>query len=420
MMATTVCDEQLALFGGPQTITGDLKAAGERRPVTDWARRKIMETIDARGMALSSAPIVREFEQAFAQYTGSPYCISVNNGTAAIRAALWACGVGPGDEVITTSYTCWPTTMPIVGLGAKAVFADIEADTLTLDPADVRRRITPKTKAVIVVHMVGLPADLDPLVALCKEHSLHLIEDCCLAPGARYHGRHVGTFGTFGAFSMQAGKALPSGEGGLLIGNDHERFEAAIAHGDCPNKHPLSERWTKYGRSAVGGVKHRLNTLSAILCYDSLKTLDEYLAQTQERVLRFQEGVLGLPGLSVPRIPADSQTIYYYNTFLYDARETGVSMHPVVDALRAEGIGIPRHAHEYMTQHAHSFFVERGSDPDALPIAGSCTDRVMQLPRLTYADDALIEECVQAFHKVWSNLDRLRDAPLPPVAFRSR
>ncbi len=406
---TTVCDEQLALFGGPPAITGNLMAVcGKQRPVTEWAKAEVNKVMELGGHAMSFMPIVREFERAVAEYTGSPYCIAVTNGTAAIRAALWASGVGPGDEVIAPSYTWWPTVMPIAGLGAKAVFAEVGADTLTLDVADVRRRITPKTKAVIVVHPVGLVADLDPLAALCKEHGIVLVEDCCLAPGARYRGRHVGSIGSFGAFSLQGGKALPAGEGGLLIGNDRERFEAAIAYGDCPTKHDIDQRWQKYGRSPVGGVKHRICTISAILGYDTLKTLDPYLAMAKKRVLKFQEGVLELPGIIAPRLPADSEPCYHYNTLLYDASKTGVPLHRVAQALRAEGTTDPFMSHEYQTQHAHPFFVERGSDPNSLPISGACSGRVMYLPRVHYADDAMIEQCVAAYRKVWAHMEQLK------------
>ena len=206
---------KLALFGGPPAVTGDLRAAGAGGVVTDWAKAKVNELLDAGGIGLSMSPMIQELEAAFADYTGAKYCLSMVNGTAGIRTALWICQVGPGDEVICPSFTWWPTTVPAASMGAKVVFAEIEPDTLGLDPEDVEKRITSRTKAVVVVHVMGMPANLDGLAAVCKKHGLPLIEDACLAPGARYRGRCVGTFGEFGIFSMQEGKverAKPSSE----------------------------------------------------------------------------------------------------------------------------------------------------------------------------------------------------------------
>ena len=411
-------ENNLALFGGTPVVTGDLEAAGCWPIVSDWAKTNVMEVLDADGRGLRElgadgsalhevSPTVA-LENAFADYTGAADCLSLVNGTTAIRTALWALGVGDGDEVICPSYTFWSTTMPVVGLGAKVVFAEVDPETLNLDPEDVERRITEKTKAVIPVHMFGLPADLDALVRVCKKHGIHMIEDCCLAPGARYRDRHVGNFGSFGCFSMQAGKGLPAGEGGLLISNDRERFEDAVACGHCLRLRQLREKWSVYKRTVLGGVKSRLNVISAIIGHGSLKQLDEHIARATSAVVRFQDGIRHLPGLSQRRTEPYLQPIYHYNIMLYDSAATGVTFQRICEALTAEGLPARKTS---WPQHQEPYFAEQGWQPDDLPVTQATIDRVLSLPRLHFADESLIEQCIAAVAKVWDNLDQLSDDP---------
>lgn len=402
----------LALFGGQPIVTGDLRAAGAWAVVTDWAKAKVNELLDAGGMGLSKSPMIQELEAAFADYSGAKYCLSMVNGTAGIRTALWVCQVGPGDEVICPSFTWWPTTVPAASMGAKVVFAEIEPDTLGLDPTDVEKRITSRTKAVVVAHILGMPANLDGLVAVCKKHSLPLIEDACLAPGARYRGRCVGTFGEFGIFSLQAGKGLPAGEGGLLICNDLDLYEKALAYGHAKRIKNLSRKWQSYDVTPLGGVKNRLHSVSAVIGLGSLKELDSNIAKARYSALRVQERILRLPGLSTFRQEPHIQKIYHYNVVFYDAAVTGVSCERVLEALAAEGLPVSRTARlsQSCLQHQQRFFVERGSDPNDLPVTRKCADRTLMLPRLHNADDDLLDQCARAFEKVWDNLDQLRDS----------
>jgi len=409
-------ESDLALFGGTPAVTGDLDAAGCWPIVSDWAKEKVKEVLDADGCGLREvgadgsklrdvSPTVA-LENAFTEYTGAAHCLSMVNGTNAIRAALWALGVGEGDEVICPSYTFWSTTMPVVGLGAKVVFAEVDPETLNIDPEDFERRITEKTKAVIPVHMFGLPADLDALVSVCRERGIHMIEDCCLAPGALYRDRHVGNFGAFGCFSMQAGKGLPAGEGGLLISNHRELFEDAVACGHCLRLRQLREKWSVYRRTVLGGVKNRLNVISAIIGHGSLKQLDEHIALARSAVVSFQEGIRHLPGLAPRRIEPHMQPIYHYNIMLYDSAVTGVGFKRICEALTAEGLPARKIS---WPQHQEPYFAEIGWQPDDLPVTRATVDRALCLPRLHFADESLIQQCITAVAKVWDNLDQLTD-----------
>ncbi|MCI0587150.1 MAG: DegT/DnrJ/EryC1/StrS family aminotransferase [Planctomycetes bacterium] len=198
-------------------------------PIVDLAaeyalvREKIRASFDGilDSMRLVLGPNVQAFEEEFARYLGARHGVGVGSGTDAILLALRACGVGPGDEVVTTPFTFFATTAAIVQAGAKPVYADVEPDTGLVDPADVRRRVTPKTKALLPVHLFGQSADLDPLLALCRERRIPLVEDAAQAHGATYRGRRLGAIGDAGAFSFYPTKNLAAyGEGGFVATND--------------------------------------------------------------------------------------------------------------------------------------------------------------------------------------------------------
>lgn len=175
------------------------------------------------------------FEEAFAKFVGSKHAIAVNTGTAALHAALLAFDVKPGDEVIAPPFSFIATTNMVLLTGAKAVFADISMDTFTLDPEKVEAAITPRTKAIIPVHLYGHPADMDPLIELATKHDIRIIEDACQAHGSKYRGQDVGTIGDVGCYSLYPSKVITTGEGGLLTTNDEdlaERLRQIRTHGE--------------------------------------------------------------------------------------------------------------------------------------------------------------------------------------------
>ena len=398
---------QLALFGGPPAVTSRLLSAGRRPPVLEWVKRDLIDLLDT-GQIADPEP-TRDLEKAFASYTGAKHCLSMVNGTAAIRAGLWVLGVGqnPDDEVICPSLTSWSAVMPIVSVGAKVVFADVEAATLSLDPRDVLRRITSKTKAVIVAHMLGMSADLDELVEICKIGNVPLIEDACLAEGVRYRGRHVGTFGAFGCFSLQSGKALSAGEGGLLVTNDSNLYQRAVLCGHPKRVDELSPEHLVYRHTPLGGVKNRLNSVTAIIALGALEQLDDYLKMAATATSRFINRIKHLKGVGALKAGLEVCAAHHYPVILYDADVAGVSCDQLIRALTAEGVPVERRLE---AQHRHVFFVERDYDPDDLPVTCDCADRVLRLPRLHYATEEMVDQCVEAFRKVWGQLDVLNDS----------
>ena len=195
---------------------------------------------------------VREFEQAFAEYTGAAHAQAVTSGTAALKVALSALGVGIGDEVITQGFTFVATWEAIFDVGAKPVFTEID-QTLNMDPADLDKKITPKTKAIIPVHMLGVPAKIKEIKAIADKHGIPVLEDTAQAAGARLHGQHLGTFGQFGTFSFDAVKTMTTGEGGMAVTDDQD----LAARMRCLSLHGLShDAWGRY--TAKGSWDYRI------------------------------------------------------------------------------------------------------------------------------------------------------------------
>src|SRR6185437_11694218 len=206
--------QELALFGGPRTVAANGVAAWPN--VTEQDKAAVMRVLERGVLWVAAAPEVAALEREWAAYTGSRYCLATNSGTAALHMAVAAAGVEPGDEVITTPLSWTSTATCILHHNAIPIFADIAPLTFNIDPQRIAERISPRTRAILPVHLYGLAADMDPILALAERHRLKVIEDCCQAHAARYRGRTVGALGHLGASSFNGNKNLPGGEGGAL------------------------------------------------------------------------------------------------------------------------------------------------------------------------------------------------------------
>ena len=218
--------EKLALFGGPKAVTLD---RDDPWPIIDQDQMQaVLELMHSGRISIvdGSGPI-GEFEARFTRYTGARYGLMHNNGTAALHAGLYAVGVEPGDEVILPSYTWHATAGGVVTANAVPIFCESHPQTLNLAPEDVAERVTPRTKAIVVVHMWGNVADMDRIMAIAREHDLAVVEDCSHAHGATWQGQHVGTIGDVGCFSLQGSKVIVAGEGGILITDNAQFYDRA-------------------------------------------------------------------------------------------------------------------------------------------------------------------------------------------------
>jgi perosamine synthetase len=214
---------ELALFGGPKAINSPAEDLFTWPIITREDEEGVLAVLRRGGM--SGTDVTIEFEKRFAEWQGTKYALGFNNGTSALHAAMFACKVGIGDEVICPSVTYWASIAQVYSLGATVAFADIDPVTLCLDPKDLERRISERTKVIMVVHYLAHPADMDPIMEIAKRYHLKVIEDVSHAQGGLYKGRKLGTIGDVGAMSLMSGKSLAIGEAGMLVTDDREIYE---------------------------------------------------------------------------------------------------------------------------------------------------------------------------------------------------
>ena len=254
---------------------------------------------------------VRRFEEAFAARMGTRYALGVTSGTAALDCAVAALGIGPGDEVILPAYTWWSDYTCVVHAGALPVFADMDR-TLNLDPADFARRITSRTKAVIVVHLLGGPADLAPVLAAARQHGIAVIEDCAQCVGGSHHGAPLGSLGDIGIYSFQINKMMTTGEGGALVTNEPKLFERAVRFHDMGNLHSLFQQ--QLGGPVEGhfpGENFRMSELTGAVAGAQLPKLTAMIGELRKHAGAIRDGLCDLPGIRLRRQPDPAGDIGY-------------------------------------------------------------------------------------------------------------
>ena len=270
---------ELALFGGPKAVP-EHKEGLFHWPIVNKEMEEAALAV-LRSGNMSGTDITRKFEKKFAEWMGVDYALASPNGTGAIQEAMFAVGVGMNCEVICPTLTYWASCLSAIGLGARVVFADVEEDTLCLDPKSFEAHITPRTKAVIVVHYLAHPADMDPIMEIARKHNIKVIEDVSHAQGGYYKGRRLGTIGDVGACSMMSGKSFSIGEGGMLYTNSKAVYEKALTFGHYERIGEIEDLKLPEGVCNLpwGGCKHRLNQIASAL---GLCQLDKYESEIAE------------------------------------------------------------------------------------------------------------------------------------------
>lgn len=328
-------------------------------------RKEVLVAIDATlsGMELFLGPNVRAFEREFADYCGSTDAIGVGSGTDALYLALRACNIGPGDEVITVANTFIATVEAIVMAGAKPVFVDVEPETATMDSRLVAAAITPRTRALMPVHLYGQATDMDPLLAIAQEYGLRVIEDASQAQGARYHGHPVGSLGDIGAFSLYYSKNLGGyGEAGIATTNDPELAERLRMLRDHGSRQ-------RYHHELIG-MNSRLDELQAAILRIKLRRLDEW---NERRRMHAQAYTARLKGIvETPFERHDSEHVYYVYVIQTDER----------DALRAAlaAQGVQSGIHYPVPLHLQPACAEFAPPQGALPVTERLAGRILSLP----------------------------------------
>lgn len=334
--------EKLAIFSGPKAVWSDPGDIFTWPIVTKEDENAVLEVL--RRGAMSGTDVTRQFEKEFAAWQGTEYALGFNNGTSSLQAAMYACRVGVGDEIICPSITYWASAIQVFSLGGTVVFADIDPDTLCINPGDIEHRISKRTKAIIAVHYLGYPADMDPIMEIAKKYGIRVIEDVSHAQGGMYKGRKLGTIGDVGAMSLMSGKSLAIGEGGMLVTNDREIYERAIAlgHYEKFDNSFRTEELKPYAGLPIGGYKYRMHQLSSAMGRVQLKYYDERCREIRKAMNYFWDLLEGVPGIKAHRILKDAGSNmagWYAAHGLYRPEELGgLSVTRFCEAVRAEGV----------------------------------------------------------------------------------
>jgi len=420
--------EQLALLGGEMSIKSEASDIFAWPIVTERHEQAVLDVLLARDM--SGIEITKEFEKKYAESLGRKYGLAYNNGTAAILGAMYGLGIGLGDEVICPSITYWASVAQAYSLGATPVFADIDSETLCIDPNDIEHRITPRTKAIVVVHYAGMPAEMDAITEIAAGHNLKILEDASHAHGALYKGRQIGTFGEAAAFSLMTGKALAVGEAGILFTEDRRVYERALLFGHYIRHDEITlDELKPFAGLPCGGAKHRIHQLSSAFGLVQLELYPKQMAEIDKAMNYFCDLLEDTTGIKPIRPPRDTDTTkggWYYPHFRYIAEELGgLSLSRFSRAICAEGsicnpgCNKPLHLHPLFTTedvYGHGrptriAFLDESAKIEQyvkkLPVAEGITRRVFEIPWFKHYEPEIIEEHAGAYKKVIKNYQLL-------------
>jgi dTDP-4-amino-4,6-dideoxygalactose transaminase len=331
--------DELALLGGPRAI--EMPGPHFSWPrITSNVEAAVIRQLRSALSIYDRSGIVKEFEDTFASYHGRLYALTSNSGTSAIFSMYEGIGLKPGDEVICPVYTFFATVSPLMHTGAIPVFCDCLPDG-NIDPRQLEALITPRTRAVVVTHMWGLPCDMPKIVDVCRRHRLRLLEDCSHAHGARVDGRLVGTFGDAAAWSLQAQKTVTGGEGGVMLTDDQEIYYRAMLQGhynkrclqEIASEHPLSE----FSRTGFG-LKLRAHPLALAIALEQFGHLEDWLAQREQFAAKISAALKEFPFLRLPDTSGKRHGWYAYVMQFEAERANGINVDMFFRAARAEGL----------------------------------------------------------------------------------
>jgi len=403
--------ETLALNGGPKAVTYPQTNAHRWPRYGPDEEKAIMQVVRSPSYAR-----IDELEKDWKEYLGVPYVRAYCNGTSAMMTIFFSLSqdLPRGSEIMTPSYTAWAIgSMWLFGL--VPVFVDINPRTLNFDLDDAKRRLTKQTKALMPVHWLGLPCEMDQICDWAKEKGLIVLEDACHAHGASMQDKYMGSWSRMAAFSFQTSKVLPAIEGGMGVYQQREDFERGTTLGDYtkPRTFPEDSPYRKYQGSGFG-PKMRMHPMAAVLARCQLRGLNERNAKTVAQVRRLNDRILHLPGLYEQPAPSDMKRVYYaYDMLFIDEAKAGMSREACVKALQAEGVRCS--AYTYTLQHKLAFYAEekwwhhKPIIPD-LPGSEQANRTTIALPLITAEIPELADQYAKAFEKVWAHREELGKA----------
>ena len=403
MSATTISPRTLAIHGG-SPVRAHLLPYG-RQSVDEADIQAVVEVL--RSDWLTTGPKVPEFEEAFAGRVGAAYAVSFSSGTAALHATAFAAGLKSGDEAITTPMTFAATANCVLYQGATPVFADVSADTLNLDPGQIEKKISTRTKAILPVDYAGHPAELAPILEIARGHGLVVIEDACHALGAEYDGRRVGSVADMTVFSFHPVKHITTGEGGMVATNSlqlAETLQRFRNHGISSDARQRQSAGQWHYEMVLLGFNYRLPDIVCALGIQQLKKLDANLARRREIAALYTAAFGEIPGVIPPAVRPEANPAWHLYPIRLDLEKLSADRAQIFRALRAENIGVNVH---YIPVHSHPYYRERfGYKGGEFPVAEDAYTRLISLPMFHGMSDQDVKDVIAAVAKVSSTYSR--------------
>ena len=408
-----------AILGGAPAVTLDQTEANRWPILTEEDEQAVVEVM--RSGNITTHPVARELESEYASYFERRFALSHNNGTSALMAAFFAIDLQPGDEVIVPTATFWASVIPMLWLGAVPVFCECEEERLGLDPADVEAKITDKTKAIVVVHLWGLPSKMTELQAIAAKHDLKIIEDASHAHGAKWRGKPCGALGDISVFSLQGDKLVPGGEGGVFFCDDEAYLERAMCMGDMMRMLELKTPAMRFAGTTFG-IKTRIAPVSAAIARVQLRRLAKRNAKRNENLAYLSEALEAL-GFHTYLGPEHVERVYFEFLVRHDEAAVGLPLDVLIEALVAEGCEAERP--RYPLLHQQPLFTEgtwqqiarlqegvpvREYRPEDLPRTQHGNSLMFKLPSFPNAERELLDQHIAAFRKVVANAAAIRAA----------
>jgi perosamine synthetase len=397
MSVTSVSPQALAINGG-SPVRETLLPYGHQS-VDEADIQAVVEVL--RSDWLTTGPKVVEFEQAFAARVGAAHAVSFSSGTAALHAAAFAAGLGAGDEAITTPMTFAATANCVLYQGAIPVFADVCPDTLNLDPEQITKKLSSKTRAILPVAYAGHPADLDAIMKIASQHGLIVIEDACHALGAKYGERSTGSIADMTVFSFHPVKHITTGEGGMVTTNNPQYAETLRRfrnHGISSDARQRQSAGQWHYEMVLLGFNYRLPDIACALGREQLKKLDANLARRREIAARYTAAWQEIPGILAPVTRLEATPAWHLYPIRLDMAKLTADRAQIFRALRAENIGVNVH---YIPVHLHPYYRERFNYRGGeYPVAEDAYQRLISLPMFHGMTDQDVSDVVRAIEKV--------------------
>jgi len=394
-MATAT--KKLAIEGGTPVRTDLLPYGGQT--IGEQDIEAVSEVL--RSDWLTTGPKVGAFEEAFADAMGAAHAVAVSNGTAALHAAMHVLDIGAGDEVIVTPLTFAATANSVAYQGGTPVFADVEPDTLLIDPESVESCITDRTRAIAAVDYAGHPCNYDALRSIADAHGLVLLDDACHAIGGSYHGTPVGAIADLNTFSLHPVKNMTTGEGGMITTDNAawaEQMRVFRNHGITSDHRERAEKGSWVYEMVELGYNYRLTDFQCALGISQLDRLDQWTQTRRAIAQQYDAAFAELEAVSPLAVRENIEHGYHLYVIQLNLDQLRVDRGAIFDALRAEGIGVNVH---YIPVHLHPFYrEEHGTEPGIAPVAEAAYERILTLPVFPRMTDEDVRDVIEAVRKV--------------------